>query len=374
MDSEGPETEEGTTTSNVVRLPRDWLGPREELVPFGPAAERKSAPPFDPLSVDDERAPAPPFGSSSVDDQPAPAPPSASDFWGEHSADMHHVLQGPVPAPVPTPAPIPSPEETPPPLEDAASLDRAGAPWLRRSRRRIGIRTRIRNATSGRLATRSRELWWRRWAERRTAQPAPGSTPDQRPASATRDDKLDGRRISAAAVAGVALATVVGLAATAFVAGSIGGPPRGGRIASRVAGADHTLGLGRILRSELVAGPVQASALSVARAAARHASTGRRVHRSARTRHHRAAPAATQVATATPTSASSLRTSSTTASSTAAATSSSATSADSGSGSGGGSFGGGSSDAGGSSGSGGGSGSSAGPVGPGAPFGPGHLG
>ena len=25
---------------NVVRFPRDWIGPLEELVPFGPAADR----------------------------------------------------------------------------------------------------------------------------------------------------------------------------------------------------------------------------------------------------------------------------------------------------------------------------------------------
>jgi hypothetical protein len=43
---------------NVVQLPRDWLGPREDLVPFGPSAHR---------------------------DAPAPVtelPRSADDFWG----------------------------------------------------------------------------------------------------------------------------------------------------------------------------------------------------------------------------------------------------------------------------------------------------
>ncbi len=30
--------EQGAAGDNVVRLPRDWLGPREELIPFGPAA------------------------------------------------------------------------------------------------------------------------------------------------------------------------------------------------------------------------------------------------------------------------------------------------------------------------------------------------
>jgi hypothetical protein len=49
----------------VVRLPRDWLGPREDLVPFGP---RASAP---------------------------EAPPSAADFWGERSAAIHDALEAP---------------------------------------------------------------------------------------------------------------------------------------------------------------------------------------------------------------------------------------------------------------------------------------
>ena len=30
------EGEQTTTDSNVVPLSRDWLGPRDELVPFGP--------------------------------------------------------------------------------------------------------------------------------------------------------------------------------------------------------------------------------------------------------------------------------------------------------------------------------------------------
>ncbi len=42
---------------NVVRLPRDWLGPREELVPFGPSAE--------------------------AEDDGLATPPSTHDFWGE---------------------------------------------------------------------------------------------------------------------------------------------------------------------------------------------------------------------------------------------------------------------------------------------------
>jgi hypothetical protein len=52
----------------VVRLPRDWLGPREELVPFGPRAP----------SEDTEEP-----------------PPSAEDFWGERSAAIHDALEAP---------------------------------------------------------------------------------------------------------------------------------------------------------------------------------------------------------------------------------------------------------------------------------------
>ncbi len=52
---------------NVVRLPRDWLGPRDELVPFGPR------------------------GGTPTDDRPT----SAADFWGEQSAAIHDALQAP---------------------------------------------------------------------------------------------------------------------------------------------------------------------------------------------------------------------------------------------------------------------------------------
>ena len=56
-----------------MRLPRDWLGPREELVPIGrPAAPGAAAP----------------FGDDGL-------PPTAEDFWGEDSAALHSVVQGP---------------------------------------------------------------------------------------------------------------------------------------------------------------------------------------------------------------------------------------------------------------------------------------
>ena len=76
--TEGRQTEAGEGPGNgrdtVVRLPRDWLGPREELVPFGPRAAPRRA---DGALPSDE------------------SPPSAEDFWGERSAAIHDALQAP---------------------------------------------------------------------------------------------------------------------------------------------------------------------------------------------------------------------------------------------------------------------------------------
>jgi hypothetical protein len=55
----------------VVRLPRDWIGPRDELVPFGPRA------------------------TGGVVDLDSPAQVTPDDFWGEGSASIHDVLAGP---------------------------------------------------------------------------------------------------------------------------------------------------------------------------------------------------------------------------------------------------------------------------------------
>ncbi len=72
VENEESGTRTGMTESedNVVQLPRDWLGPREELVPFGPRAR-----PDD--SADDALA--------------------ANDFWGENSHSLHGVVQGAAP-------------------------------------------------------------------------------------------------------------------------------------------------------------------------------------------------------------------------------------------------------------------------------------
>lgn len=61
----------------MVRLPRDWLGPREELVPIGAAGG------------------GPPRSDEPVAGAPTVWPPTAHDFWGEDSAALHDAMQAP---------------------------------------------------------------------------------------------------------------------------------------------------------------------------------------------------------------------------------------------------------------------------------------
>jgi hypothetical protein len=61
--------------SNVVRIPRDWFGPKDDLVPFGP-----SAPPVD--------------GAGREGGQAAASPLDAETFWGEDADSVHDVLDG----------------------------------------------------------------------------------------------------------------------------------------------------------------------------------------------------------------------------------------------------------------------------------------
>lgn len=85
VDLDGQDSANGTgvdrQVSNVVQFPRDWIGPSEELVPFGPRADR--------IAVEDP-----------------PDLPSASDFWGEHAAAMHSVLEDPNAERAPTESPL----------------------------------------------------------------------------------------------------------------------------------------------------------------------------------------------------------------------------------------------------------------------------
>ena len=84
MDSEEG-TGEGTETSNVFRLPVDWLGPREDLVPVGPRADAAAA------------------GADAAAADPPLRAAAASDFWGEDSAAVQDAWQ-PLPASAPEPA------------------------------------------------------------------------------------------------------------------------------------------------------------------------------------------------------------------------------------------------------------------------------
>jgi hypothetical protein len=85
--SSGP----GPEASNVVRLPRDWLGPREALVPLGLLPD----PGFRVSDLDADSGPrrsrgvtAPPF------EPPAPMV-SADAFWGEEAQSLHQVVELP---------------------------------------------------------------------------------------------------------------------------------------------------------------------------------------------------------------------------------------------------------------------------------------
>jgi hypothetical protein len=90
--------------SNVVRLPRDWLGPREELVPVGadrPQRESRAeherdlpgGPSGNLVKPDGELIPFAP--DPPVDEPNEHFAPSADDFWGEHSASVQDAVQRP---------------------------------------------------------------------------------------------------------------------------------------------------------------------------------------------------------------------------------------------------------------------------------------
>lgn len=72
METEGRNSEQGGqepgTNNNVVPFPRDWLGPREELIPFGSSAEQSAA------------------------------APEAEAFWGGECDPLHAVVAAPTSA------------------------------------------------------------------------------------------------------------------------------------------------------------------------------------------------------------------------------------------------------------------------------------
>lgn len=87
MGSEGSRTDESQAgsgeTSNVVRIPRDWFGPPEELVPFGPRANQSPADPqsgFQPGAYAEDAEPGVPLDPNS--------------FWGEEATSIHDVVEG----------------------------------------------------------------------------------------------------------------------------------------------------------------------------------------------------------------------------------------------------------------------------------------
>jgi hypothetical protein len=83
VEREVPQTKERSKDAphNVVRL-WDWIGPHDELVPFGRRDhEHETKPP------PEEVAPAS-FAASD-------APPSAEDFWGERAGGLHDALEAP---------------------------------------------------------------------------------------------------------------------------------------------------------------------------------------------------------------------------------------------------------------------------------------
>ena len=115
MESEGPQSSEGSRETpgqpNVVRL-GDWIGPRDELVPF---ARRKG------YRVRDEAS------------EPAPdAPPSADDFWGERAAAIHDAVQAPIddPATADAQAPRSTPRRRRARMAGVAGLAAAGLACL----------------------------------------------------------------------------------------------------------------------------------------------------------------------------------------------------------------------------------------------------
>ena len=121
METDEPEAgaQQDPPDSNVVRFPRDWLGPLDELVPFGPSARKRPSPPAPPAPVANATGPESanatgpesakatgPEGSDAAGpesthatgrlvDFPSPVPVRPEDFWGEGSAAIHHALEGP---------------------------------------------------------------------------------------------------------------------------------------------------------------------------------------------------------------------------------------------------------------------------------------
>ena len=105
-DGETEDTGALTHEENVIRLPRDWLGPPEELVPIGPAARARAA-------------------QRELD---GGTPPTADAFWSEDSAALHDAVQAPAPS---TRAHVGPPVGLVPPLAGQRLRTLNRLPWLR---------------------------------------------------------------------------------------------------------------------------------------------------------------------------------------------------------------------------------------------------
>jgi hypothetical protein len=107
VETEGPHTNQGNgltpPEANVVQL-GDWIGPRDELIPFGrQPRSRLSQEPLErrPRLWSDPAAPTSEEGESPLAAASTPEPPpSAEDFWGERAAAIHDALQAPSDEPV----------------------------------------------------------------------------------------------------------------------------------------------------------------------------------------------------------------------------------------------------------------------------------
>lgn len=149
MESDGRDTDTRLTSEevadNVVRFPRDWFGPIEDLVPFGPRARGESAAGCDQATG--ESATVFELSSSTAEDSVSPA--SANDFWGEDSASVHQAVEPPT-----------GPEAPPGPDFRGSVLPRLGLAGGMRPLQRLALEVRsgwrrfTRNAglSAGRLA------------------------------------------------------------------------------------------------------------------------------------------------------------------------------------------------------------------------------
>jgi hypothetical protein len=353
VEREGPQTEEGATgippRDNVVRLPRDWLGPREELVPFGAAANADRAgrrtPRSGPASGEiDEPASRGIDEASRGIDEPA-IPPSASDFWGEHSAAIQDVLQGPPPVVGDRlDARVESSEQS------RASATRSAGRARPAALRRWGASA----GSSGH---------WRRWAH--DAEDPPGTDAGPRPAWRVATVRRPRSRTISMIVIGATLTACVVLVLRTLNAAP-SGRVRGASSASRSGGTSPAkatglqLRLGQLLSSAGEHRPTPRGRSHRHRhATRRRVDAGRAVAAKAKTNPApqstpvTAAPGRTTTSDSAP-SPSYTRPAENTGSSVPSAPSTSSTSS--------------------SGGSGASQSAPAGPTGPGAPFGPGHLG